>query len=122
MSILKEIVEHNEKWSDPDYCLKAVQENSMNLKYARVQTPEICLAAVKQDGFALEYVREQTPEICLAAVQNEGDALYYIKEQTPEICAAAIIKSSYYAYKHVRLPRDEKARDKFIRELALLLN
>ena len=57
----------------------------------------------------------------MVAVKQNGSTLEYVKEQTPEICAEAV-KLNQDAYKYVGLLRDEKARNKFIRELALLLN
>jgi len=99
MNIIKKIIENNDKWLDPEYCLEAV----------------------RQDGYSLKFVREQTPEICLAAVRQNGDALQYVKEQTPEICTVAI-KQNSDAYNYIRLPAQEPEKSRFIKKLALLLN
>jgi len=75
-----------DKWGDPAFCLRAVQQNRFAFLYVKNQTHEICLAAVKKWAGLLRFVKEQTPEICLAAVQQDGRALKYVKEQTQEIC------------------------------------
>ena len=97
-SIIKEIIEDNEKWKDLDYCLRIVKKNWMRILYTRIQTLEICMAAVKKSGNALQHVKIQTPEICAAAIK-----------QNPE------------AYTYVKLPEDEDKKDKFLRELGLQL-
>jgi len=76
----KELIEF-EKWSDQDYCLKAVENDGCALSYVKEQTQAICLKAVERDGDALSYVKEQTPAICLKAVENYGDALRYVREK-----------------------------------------
>ena len=119
-SIIQKILEEHDKWSDPEYCLQAVKENGENLELVKIQTPEICLAAIQEDGRSLEYVKNQTPDLCMAAVQQNGRALKFVKHQTPEICAAAI-KQYPEIYRCIRLPKDENERDKFLRELGLLL-
>jgi len=78
------------------------------------------MIAANQYKQYLNYIKIQTPEICLAAVQQDGMALEFVKIQTPEICAAAI-KQNPETYKYIRLPEDENERDKFLRELGLLL-
>ena len=86
-----------DKWSDPEYCLAAVQEDGYALKFVKEQTPEICLAAVQQDGYALKFVKEQTPEICFAAIKQNARVIEYIK-----------------------LPTGEKQRSVFLKKLAFL--
>jgi len=88
--------------------------------YIKNQTLKICLTAVQQNSSVLEYVKIQTPEICMIAVKQNWKILQYIIYQTPEICAAAI-KQNSDAYMYIRLPEDEDKRDKFLRELGLLL-
>jgi len=65
-------------------------------------------------------VKYQTPELCLTAIKQSWKALQYVKNQTPELCLAAI-KQNPDAYMYVVLPEDEDERDKFLRELGLLL-
>ena len=59
-------------------------------------------------------------EYSLNVVKQFGHALMFITKQTPEICAAAI-KQNPEIYEYVRLPEDENEKEKFIRELGLLL-
>ena len=87
-------------WNDPKYCLEAVKQNGLVLRWVENQTPDICLEAVKEDGYALRFVKEQTPEICLQAVKQYGLALEYVKEQTHEICLEAV-KEDGLALKYV---------------------
>ena len=96
--VLDTIIQKNEKWSDPEYCL----------------------AAVRRNGYALRYIEKQTSEICLAAVQENGWALQYVREQTPEICAAAI-KQDPSSVEYVVLPSEPDKREQFLRELAMRL-
>ena len=90
-----------EDWNDSKYCLVAVKENGLALRFVKEQTPEICLEAVKQDGQALRFVKEQTPEICLVAVKQYGYALKWVKEQTFEICLEAV-KQYGLAFEYVK--------------------
>ena len=48
----------HEKWSDPDFCLKAVKKDGEALDWIpeKIITMEMCLDAVRQNGEALEYV------------------------------------------------------------------
>ena len=109
------------KWSDFEYCLAAVQENSYALRYIEEQNPEICLAAVQENGYALQFVKEQTPEICMAAVQENARGLKYVEHQTPEICVAAI-KQNPDTAEYIRLPENGKQRAVFLKELIFLMN
>ena len=84
-----------DKWNDLDFCLAAVRQNGLALKYILDQTDGICMIAVRQNGELLWYVKNQTPEICLAAVQRNGEALELVKNQTPEICLAAVKQKAY---------------------------
>lgn len=52
-----------DKWLDESYCLEAVRQNGIALRYVRDQTEEICLEAVKRDGYALRYVRDKNTYI-----------------------------------------------------------
>ena len=38
------------KWYNESYCLEAVKQYGIALRYINNQTDEICLIAVKQDG------------------------------------------------------------------------
>jgi hypothetical protein len=37
-----------ERWDDPEYCLRTVQQNGWALRYVHNQTPELCMAAKLQ--------------------------------------------------------------------------
>jgi hypothetical protein len=76
--------------NDMYFCLLAVQQNGLALRYVHEQTNGICLIAVQQNSSALEYVKDQTDELCLAAVQKDWMSLQYVKDQTYEICLAAV--------------------------------
>lgn len=49
------------------------------MSYDKWSDPEICLAAVNQDGWALEHVEKQTPELILATIRQNPEALRYVK-------------------------------------------
>ena len=53
-----ERIEFFKKWSDTKYCLTAVKQDGMSLRYVKEQTENICLEAVKQDGYSLRYVKD----------------------------------------------------------------
>ena len=69
--LLKYTIEDIENWYINDYCLEAVKQSWLVLRYVRNQTEEICLAAVKQNGYAIQYVHNRTEEICLEAVKQD---------------------------------------------------
>jgi len=79
-----------DRWNDLEFCLNAVRQNGLALKFVKEQTPKICLEACKENGNALEYVKEQTPEICLEAVKENGLVLQFVKEQNSDICLEAV--------------------------------
>ena len=59
-------------------------------------------------------------EYSLNIAKRFGHILIFITKQTPEICAAAI-KQNPEIYEYIRLPEDKNEREKFLRELGLLL-
>ena len=93
--------EEKDDWDDPEYCLEAVRQDGLNLRFVKNQTPEICLEAVKKSGTALYYIEKQTPELCLIAVKENGHALEHAREQTLELCLAAV-KQNGWALKYVK--------------------
>jgi hypothetical protein len=59
---------------------KKNSEKEINLRNLKRQTEAICLKAVQQDGLQLKYVWKQTREICCAALRQNGDAMNYIRD------------------------------------------
>ena len=72
-----------EDWSNEEYCLEAVKQDGMVLRYVRNQTPEICLEAVRQNNYALKYVKNQTPEmIHYVRKKNSEDYEYLVSQES----------------------------------------
>ena len=59
-------------WNIYNYCVKAVNTNSIALQYVTRQFPELCLAAVKNNGIALKYVQYQSHMLCMEAIKQNG--------------------------------------------------
>ena len=88
-----------ELWNNPVFCLNAVKQNGLLLRFITNQTEEICLAAINKHEFALEFCLEQTEKICLAAVNKNGCALQFVRMQNPKICLIAV-RQNLYALKY----------------------
>lgn len=84
-----------------EFCVRAVEQNSLVLKYVKDQTREMCIRAVEQNADMLEFVRDQTTDICIRAVRQHGLSLRYVKNQTSDICSEAI-KQNCLALAYVR--------------------
>ena len=66
------------KWYDEEYCLKAIEQDPLNLQYIENQTEEICLEAVKQNPWVLQYIENQTEKICLEAIKQNKNAIDFV--------------------------------------------
>lgn len=106
----KILIKELELWNNPTFCLHAINQSWLTLKYIPDynKTIEICLIAVNQDGYALEYIPNKTIEIIEVALKQNGNALYFIDEtlQTNDICKIAI-RQNAMALEYVINPTDD---------------
>lgn len=89
-----------------DVCIRAVEDNFLNLQRVQHQTPAICEASVRSNPLALQFVKKKTAELCLLAVQKEGKALQFISEPTEEMILVAI-KQNAFALEFVKHPTED---------------
>jgi ribosomal protein L24E len=92
-----------DKWNDDFFCLKAVKQNGMILRFVKTKTKEICLEAIRQNPTSLKFVEEyrQTQEICLEAITKNGLVLRFIKEQNKLYCLEAV-KQDWNSLRYVK--------------------
>jgi hypothetical protein len=117
-----------EEWNNKNFCLNAVKQNGLALRYIKNQTLNICLFAVKNFGYAFHYIKDikdggpgKTEELLAAAItknprifESLGKTVKFGNhelslenfKQTPALCLA-VVKSSGSHLKYVENQTDE---------------
>jgi hypothetical protein len=65
-------------WDVKSFCLNAVRQDGLLLRFVRNQTEEVIRAALLQNGMALKYVKDPTQEMCLLAMQQNARAFQLV--------------------------------------------
>jgi hypothetical protein len=87
-----------------EFCLVAVKQNGLAIKFIQNQTPEVCEAAVNQNPLALQFIENQTDELCMMAVKKNGLSLQFVEIMKAEIAYTAV-KQNYDAMKYAYIFR-----------------
>lgn len=95
---------------DYNLCLKAVEQNGLNVQYVPLefQTPELLKVAVLDDGNSLSFIKNQTTELCLLGFTEDSNPIEHVLNKNYEIYFQ-MVKTKPKTFKDVPVKfRDDK--------------